>query len=62
MSLVRQPPKLTGLDEDELRAFYTSCGMSAKTIENAIKLRSCPADGQPPAPHRKKHGQQGVKV
>jgi hypothetical protein len=37
MSTVRQSPKI--LDEGQLRAFYTSCGMSDQTIDRAINAR-----------------------
>jgi len=39
MAVTRLKPKLTDLDEAEARAFYTSCGLSADTIERAIRAR-----------------------
>ena len=64
MSVVRQPPKLTNLDEVELRAFYASCGMSAETTENAIKARrSRPTNDELlSALRKKKHGRQNVRA
>ncbi len=42
MSTVRQPPKMTNLDEGQLRAFYASCGLSDQTIDRAINARRNP--------------------
>ena len=43
MAVTRLKPRLTKIDEVELRAFYEGCGLSADTIERAIKVRG----GQP---------------
>jgi hypothetical protein len=54
MSILRQMPQLTTYEEDELRAFYESCGMSAATIERAIEAkRNRPPDEPPPSPPKK---------
>jgi len=54
MSILRQMPRLTAYEEDELRAFYASCGMSAATIERAVEARrNPPAEESPPLPPKK---------
>jgi hypothetical protein len=54
MSILRQVPKLTAYEEDELRAFYASWGMSAATIERAIEARRNPPAEEPsPLPPHK---------
>ena len=64
MSAVRQLPKLTDLDEAELRAFYESFGMSAETIDNAIKARrKAPmVEGPSALAGKRKRGRHAVKA
>jgi hypothetical protein len=40
--VTRSMPKLNDRDEFALRVFYASCGLSARTIENAIEARRAP--------------------
>jgi hypothetical protein len=42
MNVTHQPPKMTDREEDELRAFCASCGLSDQTIERAITARRNP--------------------
>ena len=62
MSVVRQLPKLTNLDEAELRAFYASCGMSAETIESAIKARRIPPADDSSTPRGKRREQPKARA
>jgi hypothetical protein len=39
MAVTRVMPQMSQDDEIQLRAFYASCGVSAPTIENAIRAR-----------------------
>jgi hypothetical protein len=63
MTIVRQLPKLTDLDETELRAFYASCGLSALTIDNAIEARRKPlAEEEASAlASKRKRGRHAIK-
>jgi hypothetical protein len=62
--ITRSMPKLTGCDELALRAFYASCGLSARTIENAIEARRAPPaeDERAAVAGKKKRGRHAVRV
>jgi hypothetical protein len=57
-------PKLTDRDEFALRVFYAGCGLSARTIENAIAARRAPplVGESKTIAGKKKRGRHAVRV
>jgi hypothetical protein len=62
--ITRSKPKLTDRDDFALRVFYAGCGLSARTIENAIEARRAPPaeDEAEAIAGKKKRSRHAVRV